>query len=376
MKFTFITSDEQLSQICVPLANEPVIGVDLEADAMHAFKEKICLIQIAGSHEAFLVDPFEITDFSPFIGLLENPQITKIFHGADFDVRSLDRDMGARIQGLVDTEIACRFLNIRERGLGALLKSYFDVDVDKKYQKVDWSRRPLKEEMIAYSVADVAHLIPLYQTLEESLKEMGRLSWAKEEYQIQSQVSFEPNNQLPLFKRFKGAGKMDNRTLAVLENLLQTRLFLAEKKDLPPFKIMSNQSIGTLAEKKPCNVGQMIALKALSKKQADMYGGPCKKAIEKAMALPGKSLPSYPKTPMPKKDPRILERIKRLKKTRERLSEFMGMEPGFLINNQMITAIAIAFPGDLEGLLAIDGIRRWQTEAIGEAILETLTSCG
>ncbi len=372
MNFKFIESDEQLKQVCIDLNKEDIIGVDLEADSMHCFKEKICLIQIAAKDRAFLVDPFLINDFSPFVAILEDQDIIKIFHGADFDVRSLDREHGVRIENLFDTEIACRFLNIKERGLGALLKENFNVHVDKKFQKVDWSQRPLKEDMIAYSVGDVAHLFDLYTRLKDRLVKINRLSWAKEEFEALARVKYESNHQLPLFKKFKGSGKLDNRSLAVLENLLLVRMDIAEKKDQPLFKIISNQSILALTTNRPRNVEEMVSFRALSKKQANMYGRLCKEAIASALAMPHGDLPSYPKTPRLKKDPRVMERIKQLKKMRDKQSISIGMEPGFLINNNLIAAIALENPGTREELREKTNIRNWQSEALGDEIMKTL----
>ncbi|MCP3944361.1 MAG: ribonuclease D [Desulfobacteraceae bacterium] len=375
LNFKFIESDGELETVCEGLNREKIIGVDLEADSMHCFKEKICLIQIASKDQAFLVDPFLINDFSPFVTLLENREIIKIFHGADFDVRSLDREMGVRIENLFDTEIACRFLNVRERGLGALLKEHFDVYVDKKFQKVDWARRPLKDDMIAYSVGDVAYLIELHDRIKERLEKINRLSWAQEEFEAQASVKYESNHKFPLFKKFKGAGKMDNRSLAVLENLLQVRMEQAEKKDLPLFKIMSSQSLLSLATLHPRAIETMVSIKALSKKQADMYGHLCQEAIVAALALSPGQLPSYPKVRMPRKNPKVLERINLLKKMREKLSISIGMESGFLINNNLISAIAFANPRTHAALENLENMRNWQREALGDEIIKTLGYC-
>ena len=372
MVYQFVTTDKELAQVCLELEPCQIIGVDLEADSMHCFAEKICLIQIAGPNQAWLVDPFLINDFSPFSRLLENPAIIKVFHGSDFDVRSLDRELCVQIENLFDTEIACRFLNIRERGLGALLKTFFNIDVDKKYQKVDWSKRPLKEEMIEYSVGDVATLVELHDLLKGRLEKIGRLSWAKEEFDLQAGVKYENNHSRPLFRRFKGAGKLDNRSLAVLEHLLEVRISQAEKKDLPPFKVMSNQSIMTMVQKRPASVEAVLAHHALSPKQAGMYGQLCVTAIQTALALPHRELPSYPRTRMPRKSAQVLARIDALKKMRENASQTLGMEPGFLINNSMIAAVAAAGPASPEELLQIPGIRHWQVEALGEQIMKAI----
>lgn len=372
MNYKFIESDEELKSVCEDLLKEKTIGVDLEADSMHCFKEKICLIQMASSTQAFLIDPFEIKAVSPLITLLEDNRVIKVFHGADFDIRSLDRDYNARVNNLFDTEIACRFLGIKERGLAALLKKNFDVDVDKKFQKVDWARRPLNQDMIEYSVGDVAHLTQLHDIIHQKLVANGRLSWAREEFDIQTAVRYEDNHVLPLFKKFKGAGKMDNRSLAVLENLLQMRLLIARKKDQPLFKIISNASLVTMAMSRPGTVDHMVKTNALSKRQADMYGNLCTDAIGRAMELAHNELPSYPKTRRPKKDARVQERIERLKKMREKLSGSLGIEPGFLLNNTMIDSIAVQNPATTEDLLKIEQLRKWQVAAIGDKILLTL----
>ncbi len=372
MDFQFIASDEALENVCADLLGETIICVDLEADSMHCFKEKICLIQIATTDRAFLIDPFEFDSLAPFIRLLEDGQVKKVFHGADFDVRSLDRDYGVRIRNLFDTEIACRFLGIRERGLGALIKKYFDVDLDKRFQKVDWSKRPLKPDMIAYSVGDVAHLIALHDIICRSLEENGRMAWAQEEFEIQAAVRHENNHSFPLFRKFKGAGKMDNRTLAVLENLLQARMSFAQKKDQPLFKIISNQSLADMARLRPKSVEQMVDKRMLSQKQARMYGADCLAAIVSGLELPHGQLPAYPRTRRTRPDPVVKERVSRLKKMRDTLSDELGMEPGFLLNNNQISAIAGQNPETAEALLQIDGIRRWQVEAMAAKILATL----
>ncbi len=372
MNYKFIESEKELQQVCEDLLKEKIIGVDLEADSMHCFKEKICLIQIATQKQAYLIDPFEIKAAPFFIRVLENSDVMTVFHGADFDIRSLDREYQARVKNLFDTEIACRFLGVRERGLGALLKKHFNVDANKKFQKEDWSKRPLSPEMIEYSVGDVTHLIELQDILKRQLMEKGRLSWAEEEFEIQTQVRYEGNHSFPLFLKFKGAGKMDNRSLAVLENLLQMRLALAEKKDLPLFKVISNASIMTMAFEKPASVDRMIQMRVLSPKQAGMYGNLCVDAVVRALNLAHKDLPSYPKMRRPKRDERAEARIERLKKMRESLSIAMDMEPGLLLNNSAIEGIAVKNPETSEDLLQINTIRRWQVEAMGDHIFSTL----
>ncbi len=372
MNYQFIESESELQNICADLLKEKIIGVDLEADSMYCFKEKICLIQIATDRQAFLIDPFKIKEISPFLKILENSDIIKIFHGSDFDIRSFDRDYKTRVSNLFDTEIACRFLGIKERGLAALLKRNFNIDADKKYQKADWSKRPFDKGMIEYSIMDVAYLTKLYKIILQKLENKGRFSWAKEEFEIQEQVRYKNNHSFPLFKKFKGAGKIDVRSLAVLENLLQLRMQIAQKKDQPLFKIISNASLMTLSMEKPETVEQILEVKALSKRQVDMYGSFCVQAITKAMELEDEQLPVYPRTKRPKRDFKVEKRITKLKKMREQLSTFIGLEPGFLLNNALISSIALQKPANPAQLLSIEHVRNWQVENIGEDIFAAL----
>ncbi len=370
MNYKFIESEAELENICGNLLKENVIGVDLEADSLHCFEERICLIQIAAEKEVFLIDPFEFKDLSCFLEILENSSIIKVFHGADFDIRSLDRDYHIRVKNLFDTEIACRFLGIKERGLQALLKRNFNIDADKKYQRANWSKRPFQPEMIRYAAMDVEYLIRLYKVIRQKLVERQRLSWAEEEFDIQVKVRYENYNTLPLFRRFKGAGKMDSRTLAVLENLLQVRMRIAKQKNKPLFKIMSNASLISLSENKPETIDQILKMKALSRKQVNMYGSLCLEAVVKAMTLESEKLPVYPKTKRAARDRRVESRMARLKTVREKLSSFMEIEPGFLLSNALINAIALKKPENFDQLLNIKNIRRWQVENIGDQILK------
>jgi len=190
---------------------------------MHHYKEKVCLIQVANSVEAVLVDPLVLPDIASLTTLLVNPAIRKVFHGADYDVRSMRRDFSVQVNNLFDTMIACQFLGEKEVGLAAVLKKRFGVELDKRYQKADWSKRPLEPAMIAYAAADTSLLVALYRQLESELIAKGRLSWVEEESELLSQAAAAERSNKPLYFRFKGADKMDQRTLAVLEELLQLR---------------------------------------------------------------------------------------------------------------------------------------------------------
>ena len=235
LSVTFIDTNAGLAEAVRHLNRQPVIAADLEADSMFHFNEQVCLIQIASGEQIYIIDPLPITDMTPLKQVMEAPGIRKVFHGADYDVRSLYRDFNISIQNLFDTEIASRFLGYAETGLNALIRIHFHVLLEKKFQKKDWSQRPLPQDMVAYAADDVRYLITLAKRIESELAEKGRLDWVLEECEALSNVRPEPANERPLFLRLKGSGRLDPRSLAVLESLLAMRLEKARRKDRPPF---------------------------------------------------------------------------------------------------------------------------------------------
>ncbi|MEJ2168536.1 MAG: ribonuclease D, partial [Desulfobacterales bacterium] len=227
-----IDTFDGLENLVEAIDNENTIGVDLEADSMYHFKEKVCLIQIAACSINAVIDPLMVQDLSPLKPLFKKPQIQKIFHGADYDIRSLYRDFHITINNLFDTELASRFLGYSETSLEAVLKNKFDVTLNKKYQRKDWSKRPLSQDMIAYAAKDARYLLPLAESLSTELDNKNRLEWVREECEILSRVRPNTDNTEPLYMHFKGAGRLDSRSLAVLESLLQYRRKIAQKKDV------------------------------------------------------------------------------------------------------------------------------------------------
>jgi len=262
--YQLIETPSALENAAEKLANEKVIAVDLESDSMYHFKEKICLMQISAKSSTVIIDPLKIEDLSPLQLIFANPEIRKVFHGADYDIRSLFRDYEFEVNNLFDTHLACRFLGYQETGLDALLNKLFNVSLDKKFQKKDWSRRPLSEEMIDYAAGDTRYLLPLARIFEKELKLRRRLSWVREECLLQSRVRPTNNHHEPLYLNFKGAGSLPPRDLAVLEAILTLRKTIAEKKDRPLFKIFQNSDIVKMVQARPSSLKRLLKIKALS----------------------------------------------------------------------------------------------------------------
>lgn len=351
------------------IGTEPLLACDLEADSLHHYQEKVCLIQMAIPRDSFLIDPLAFSDLSALAPVMADASVRKLFHGADYDIRSLHRDFGIEVHNLFDTMIACQFLGEKEVGLAAVLKKRFGVELDKRYQKADWSRRPLPAEMIDYAVEDTRLLIELYQQLSEELQAKGRLSWVEEECELLSRVRTVSRAAEPFFLRFKGASGMDPRSIAVLEELLRFRDEKASQRDIPPFKILGNDAIRELAINLPRKAGDLANTAGLSPKLAERYGQEILDAVSRGMALPASALPAYPRFQRPVRDRMQEERLKRLKLWRETRSREIGIDGGILANNALLENLSetdMNTAGDVTDALPM---KRWQKELFGAELM-------
>ena len=355
------------------LEQEKVIAVDMEADSMYHFQEKVCLVQMATEKSTIVVDPLQVKNLSSLKPLFSNPDIKKIFHGADYDVRSFYRDFKIEINNLFDTEVACRFLGNEGTGLEAVLKKYLDISLNKKYQKKDWSKRPLPQEMIDYAARDVIYLFALAEICEKELEKKGRLAWVLEECDSLSKVRPVLSDEEPLFLKFKGAGRLKSRSLGVLEALLQFRKSVAEKKDKPLFKIFGNNSIMKIATEKPVTLRRLKGIKVLSGKQIHIYGNDLIEVVAGALKIPERKLPVYPKKKASVLSYGVPKRIKILKSWRASKARALEINPGIICNNALITSIAIQNPVDRRTIGRIKEMKNWQKKEFSREIVEVLT---
>lgn len=368
------TSDDLVRAIDV-LENQKAVAVDLEADSMFHFKEKVCLIQIATDHHSFVIDPLKISDLSLLGPLFRNLNIQKIFHGADYDVRSLYRDFRINIRNMFDTQVASRFLGDKSTGLEAVVHKRFNVRLNKKYQKKDWSERPLPEKMIEYAARDTFYLLSLAEILQKELRNKGRLQWVNEECDILSRVRAMQNNGEPLFLRFKGAGQLSQRRLAVLEAILQFRVKVAEEKDRPLFKVFSNASAMKMTLSAPKTVQELKRSKALSARQLNMYGSDLVGSIQEALSVSTEQLPSYPHKKAPALDANVPKRVKALKKWRDRYARKLNIDSSIITPKSIMTTLAIKKPQKLDDLDLIHEMKNWQKKEFGKHIVAILNQC-
>src|SRR6266480_6384910 len=242
-----IQTDSQLKELLPKLEGVDRVAVDTEADSLHCYFEKLCLIQISIPGHDYLVDPLTDLDLAPLARALTPKEI--VLQGADFDLRLLRRSLGFEATRIFDTVIAARLLGIRSFSLAALVEKFFGVTLAKGSQKANWAQRPLPKHMAQYAMNDTRYLLPLAEKLEAGLRERGRLEWFRQSCErALEQTSVQRVRDEHEAWRISGSGKLDGRTSAILRELWRWREEEAQASDRPPFHILQNHLLLQAAE--------------------------------------------------------------------------------------------------------------------------------
>ncbi|HSB56021.1 MAG TPA: ribonuclease D [Gemmatimonadales bacterium] len=352
------------------IAQAPLLAVDTEAASFHRYRDRVYLIQLSTRDRTAVVDPLTVTNLSALGRLLEHPGIEVIFHDADYDLRILDRDYGFHASELFDTRIAAQLLNEPGIGLAALLEKYLGVTLDKKYQRADWSVRPLTPEMLAYAASDTKYLPRLRDILRERLAEKGRWSWAEEEFDLLKRVRWAPSGPPEeAYLRLKGARSLRGHELAVLRELFAWREQAASQLDRAPFRILQNEAMLAIAKAMPADPTALRELKVLSPDQLRRRGNELLEAVARGVGAPASSLPVFERTKRPAPDLAFDARLERLKQVRNAVAERIELAPGVLCPNGLLEAIARLVPRSTAQLSEIPEMRRWQREVLGPELL-------
>lgn len=363
----WIENQPALEETIAHVARAPQLAVDTEADSLHSYFDKVCLIQLSVPDEDFIVDPLTGVDLSMFGAVLADPAITKVFHGGDYDLRILNRDFGFTVTNLIDTSVCAQLLGYEGIGLAALLDRHFGLKLNKTHQRADWSMRPLPADMLEYAATDTHYLIELAAKLRTELEALGRWEWAVEEFARLEQVRYRENDEeSENWRKVKNIGNLDRRSLAIVRDIYAWRDALARKADRPPFKVLGNDSIVEIAKAKPAAHKDLTKIAAVSRYHSDRYGRELLAIVRKAMEIPDAELPEK-NDPKPWiRDKALENRINRLKAVRDRYAKELKIDPSVLGARHILSAVATA------GTLDVPNMREWQRRVMGDALLAAL----
>jgi ribonuclease D len=364
-----ITRPEALRRMVNRLSSEPILAVDTESNSLYAYQERVCLIQFSTPKDDFLVDPLALDDLSSLEALFAEPKIEKIFHAAEYDLITLKRDYKFTFENLFDTMIAARILGWEEIGLGSILKAEFDVELNKRYQRANWGKRPIPTEMMAYARLDTHYLIPLRYRMKSELKSNGRWPLAEEDFARLRYVNGRDPQDLPeLCWRVRGAYDLAPQQAAVLLELCRYRTKVAKSINRPVFKVIGDQTLLAIAEVCPRSERELKAISALSPKQYQRHAAGLLGAVEDGLS----AKPVYPpRTPRPNE--LYLARLETLRYWRKMTAKEMQVKSDVVLPRDVMYAIAAHDPANHDELAELMDQVPWRLERFGDQILGTLS---
>lgn len=380
MNVTLVDTEQGLKDAIAALKGAPRVACDIEADGLFRYRAKVCVLQLSTPEHAYVIDTMATWDAAivqPVLGA-EGPR--KIIHDLSFDARLL-REAGIALGHVQDTSIAARFLGEKSLGLGSLLASRLNVKVDKDRQKHDWSRRPLHQEDIDYLVGDVAHLFALADLLqgEASAREIVEEIALETDYMLARALVEPTPDPTPAWAKIKGAREQAPVVRSVLRELLAAREHEAKLRDVPPFKIVGEDSLIAASLKRPQGPDALTALgfrSAHARAAMNAWIAAIKAGIQRG-DVPAEDLVEERQAPATREQRnRWKSRESALKSWRSAQAKARKLEPSVILPGHCLNDMVQLTQDSLDGLTTIAGLGAVRVARDGEAMLRALASAG
>ena len=331
-----IDTEEKLSVFVRMLRAASWVAVDTEADSLHAYPEKVCLIQISTVAGDELVDPLARMSIDPVLDALTGHEL--IMHGADYDLRLLCKHHRFIPSAIFDTMLAARLLGLRQFGLSFLVEHYLGVKLEKGAQKANWAIRPLTERMERYARNDTHYLKPLSDKLKAELESRGRLGWHQE---MCASLVVDCTADRPSTEdsdwRIKGSHLLGRAALGLLKELWQWREGEAIASNKPPFFVLSHQTLVDVAAAAATRRNfESLLPRHLSERRRSGVA----KAVQRGLALPAEKAPEIlrpsGRRPTEPEKRRFLE----LQRKRDKKAEELGIDPTLIASRSVLSNLA------------------------------------
>ena len=374
MSHIYIESTDFADRLVEDLSRADSIALDCEAAGFHRYSDRLCLMQITVGDRTYILDPLGFDPTPILREPLEDPDVEILMHGADFDLRLLSRDLGIRLRGLSDTQIYASLIGEQALGLQSLLEDRLGVKLSKKYQRADWARRPLSESMLEYAAEDTRHLHELTELLRTDIRKLGREEWADEEAEALERVADEDHDEEPVdpVTRVKGARDLSPRQVTALREALEWRDEIAREKDRAPFRVIGERPLTEAVARKPSRVEELLDIKGFPKGLARSEGKELLRRLDAVTRMSDSELTPYPQSENRgpgRPPPEVEARFRRLKKIRNRVAGELELPRGTLLSNAVLTEIAREEPRNRDQLLAVEGMRSWKADVLGDELL-------
>ncbi|MHC1782504.1 MAG: ribonuclease D [Anaerolineaceae bacterium] len=366
--YVYVANQNVLEKMLAAFAGQPCLAVDTESNSLFAYREQICLIQFSIRGADYLVDPLVLPDLSGLATIFADPRTEKIFHAAEYDLICLKRDFGFEFNNIFDTMAAARILGRTALSLGSVLTEEFGLELDKRYQRANWGKRPLTAEMLDYARLDSHYLIDLRGRMHAALKDAGMLELAREDFARACQISVpvtDGNNE-NVWRLVKNQD-ITPQQAAVLQELVNYRNRQAQSADLPPFKILSSETLLAVALACPGTLSELEVTGALSGRNLQRHGRAFLRAVQKGLQDPPVHRPARQRP-----DDRYLARIDKLKDWRKTTALEKKVESDVILPRETLEEIAKQNPATLDALAPLMENLPWRLKNYGPAILQSI----
>ncbi|MDO8730487.1 MAG: HRDC domain-containing protein [Candidatus Omnitrophota bacterium] len=362
-KYICVDDAQGLARLTQTLEAAARVGMDTEADSLHHYYEKVCLIQLSFLGGNYIIDPLRGFSLSEFLEVLSQKEL--IFQGADFDLRVLKKSFGFRPKApIFDTMLAAQVLGYEKIGLAALAERFVGILMSKTGQKADWSKRPLPERLLTYASDDTQYLETIADALTENLQKLNRIAWHREccERVVKTSGLPESGEEKESW-RVKGSSELPPNELIFVRELWKWRDEEAREKDRPAFYILQNEDLVGLAGWQAQNPKSPIQEGPAFLKR---FTGENRARLENALRSAKNAPPA--EWPLPKKrrewaterpDQKKLEALLAACRT---LAKKLGIEPSFLASRGALTAVIRHQPRSIEEVAKVSGLMHWQAE--------------
>ncbi len=372
-KYAYVDSAESLAELTGLLAAAPRVGLDTEADSLHHYFEKVCLIQLSFSGSNYVVDPLAGFSLTEFLGVLSHKKL--ILQGADYDLRMLKKSFEFRPKAPVfDTMLAAQVLGYEKIGLAALAEKFCGVMLFKAGQKSDWAQRPLSPKQLDYASDDTKYLETIADALSRSLQETGRTDWHRECCErVVVTSGLEAKNESKESWRIKGSSGLAPRELVFVRELWKWRDEEARRRDRPPFMILQNEDlIGVARRQAGSPDGSFQPLPNSMRRVTGEILVRLESAIRVAESLPVSEWPAAPERVRSRERQPSAEKVEALLAACKTIAGELKIEPCFLASRATLTAVARHEPRSVEKAMETSGMMRWQAELMMPAIQNVL----
>ena len=370
--YILVDNEDSLAGLIQDLDLYEMAAVDTEADSMHHYLARLCLIQITIGDHHYIVDPLCGLDLSALFKT--RAMQTLIFHGADYDLRLLWQAFGFSPKKIFDTMLAAKMLGEPHLGLADLVREYFNEELKKENQRADWSIRPLSLDMCEYAIHDTFYLHELCAILVEKLQKAGRMQWLMEQCDALIEHSRQPNPPKKDPWRIPGSSTYDPCGLNLLKHIWEWREKEAEALDRPPYKVMPAELMLAIVRAQHANFPE-VDKSRLPKLPRNFKGDRLDsftKMLETAVATPESEWPEkLPKAPPPAVVPHS-DLLIALKTWRDEKAEQLHLDTSMLANKTQL--IWLAAPGNMPWDTRYEEahLMQWQRQIWNEILREHL----